>query len=95
MRQNSLDETALKTALLRDLVIEAVLERIAAQTLPVSEIDAEIYYHQYPEAFTRPEITPRKKKRLCLAGSASAHAGILGYTQHLLLLSSFYDKNIS
>ncbi|MDR3213700.1 MAG: nitrogen fixation protein NifM [Azoarcus sp.] len=56
MRQNGLDETALKTALLRDLVIEAVLERIAAQTIPVSEIDAEIYYHQHPEAFNRPEM---------------------------------------
>jgi peptidylprolyl isomerase/peptidyl-prolyl cis-trans isomerase C len=56
MRQNGLDEAALQTALARDLVIEAMLEQVAAQTPPVSELDAEIYYHQHPEAFTRPEM---------------------------------------
>ncbi|MDR3324072.1 MAG: nitrogen fixation protein NifM [Zoogloeaceae bacterium] len=56
MRQNGLDEATLKTALTRDLVIEAVLEQVAAEMPSVSELDAEIYYHQHPEAFSRPEM---------------------------------------
>ena len=55
MRQNGLSEQALETAVTRDLRIEAVLERVAAQMPEASEVDAEIYYRLHPQAFTRPE----------------------------------------
>jgi peptidylprolyl isomerase/peptidyl-prolyl cis-trans isomerase C len=55
MRQNALSEAALTEAVTRDICIEAVLERIAAQAPPVSEAEAESYYREHPAAFTRPE----------------------------------------
>jgi peptidylprolyl isomerase/peptidyl-prolyl cis-trans isomerase C len=55
MRQNGLTEAALTEAVTRDICIEAVLERIAAQAPPVSETEAESYYREHPAAFTRPE----------------------------------------
>ncbi|MDR1887802.1 MAG: nitrogen fixation protein NifM [Zoogloeaceae bacterium] len=55
MRQHGLSEQVLETALTRDLRIEAVLERVAAQIPDVSEVDAEIYYRLHPQSFTRPE----------------------------------------
>ena len=55
MRENALDEATLQAALTRDLVIDAVLEQVAASTPPISELDAEIYYHRHPGAFSRPE----------------------------------------
>ena len=55
MRQNGLSEPILEAAVTRDLRIESVLEQVAAQTPGVSEVDAEIYYHQHPQSFSRPE----------------------------------------
>jgi peptidylprolyl isomerase/peptidyl-prolyl cis-trans isomerase C len=55
MRRNGLDEQELEAAAARDLRIEAVLERVAAQAPEVCAADAEIYYRQHPQAFTRPE----------------------------------------
>ncbi|GHT87000.1 hypothetical protein AGMMS49543_21670 [Betaproteobacteria bacterium] len=55
MRHNGLSEQSLEAAITRDLHIEAVLERVAAQLPEVSDADAEIYYRQHPESFTRPE----------------------------------------
>jgi len=48
-------ETILADAVARDLRVEAVLERVAAQADPVSEVDAEIYFRLHPKAFERPE----------------------------------------
>jgi peptidylprolyl isomerase/peptidyl-prolyl cis-trans isomerase C len=56
MRRNHLDARELEAAIARDLCIEAVLERVAAQTPEISETEAERYYHQHPQAFTRPEM---------------------------------------
>lgn len=50
-----LDADKLAAAVERDLRIEAVLEKVASAVLPVSEVDAEIYYRLHPEAFDRPE----------------------------------------
>jgi peptidylprolyl isomerase/peptidyl-prolyl cis-trans isomerase C len=55
MRRNGLTEQTLAAAMTRELRIETVLARIAAQAPAVSEEDAERYYHRYPGAFTRPE----------------------------------------
>lgn len=52
---NGLDEALLATAVERDLRVEAVLERVAAEIAPPSAVDAEIYYRLHPEAFDRPE----------------------------------------
>lgn len=50
-----LDEAGLAAAVERDLRVEAVLDRVAAQAEPVSRVDAEIYYRLHPDAFDRPE----------------------------------------
>jgi peptidylprolyl isomerase/peptidyl-prolyl cis-trans isomerase C len=55
MRQNALSEAALAEAVTRDICIDAVLERVAAQAPSVSEEEAEAYYRQHPAAFTQPE----------------------------------------
>jgi peptidylprolyl isomerase/peptidyl-prolyl cis-trans isomerase C len=55
MAANGLDEAMLEADVVRDLVVEAVLERIAAMTPEVTGIEAESYYHRHPQAFTRPE----------------------------------------
>lgn len=49
----SVDE--LEKAIERDLRVEAVLEKIAADVAEVSIVDAEIYYRLHPDAFDRPE----------------------------------------
>jgi peptidylprolyl isomerase/peptidyl-prolyl cis-trans isomerase C len=76
MRENALDEAVLQTALTRDLIIEAVLEQVAANTPPVVEPDAEIYYCQHPEAFTRPEMR-RLRHILITFDDAAQKAAVL------------------
>ena len=55
MERIDLSEAALMQAVERDLRVEAILEKIAAKTSPVTAVDAEIYYRLHPEAFDRPE----------------------------------------
>jgi len=50
-----LDPALLAAAVERDLRVEAVLDKIAADTPPVSLVEAEVYYRLHPEAFARPE----------------------------------------
>jgi peptidylprolyl isomerase/peptidyl-prolyl cis-trans isomerase C len=50
-----LNPESLAAAVGRDLKVEAVLDKIAADVPAVSEVDAEIYYRLHPEAFDRPE----------------------------------------
>ncbi|MBK7423757.1 MAG: nitrogen fixation protein NifM [Propionivibrio sp.] len=50
-----LGETELEEAVERDLRVEAVLEKVAAEASPVSVVDAEIYYRLHPESFERPQ----------------------------------------
>jgi nitrogen fixation protein NifM len=47
---------ALREAVERDLVVEGVLERVAAGATPVSETDVEIFYLQHRARFVRPEM---------------------------------------
>ena len=55
LERSGLTEVSLGEAVERDLRVESVLEKIAADTPPVSAVDAEIYYRLHPEAFDRPE----------------------------------------
>lgn len=55
LERSGLDESRLAAAVERDLRVESVLEKVAADTAPVTAVDAEIYYRLHPEAFDRPE----------------------------------------
>lgn len=50
-----LGKAGLAEAVGRDLLVEAVLDRIAAAAPVANEVDAEIFYRLHPEAFERPE----------------------------------------
>ena len=58
MKRIGIDEIGLGEAIERDLRVEAVLEKVASEAMPVSAVDAEIYYRLHPEAFDRPETRP-------------------------------------
>lgn len=53
---NGLDADSLRSALERELKVEAVIDRLTAASCSVSDNEAAIYYYQHPERFTRPEI---------------------------------------
>ena len=55
MARIGLDRSELVKSIERDLRVEAVLDKVASATPPVSAVDAEIYYRLHPEAFDRPE----------------------------------------
>lgn len=50
-----LDAHSLRQAVARDMVVEAVLERVAAQAAAVSEIDVEIFWYLHKDRFRRAE----------------------------------------
>ncbi len=50
-----LDAHSLRQAVARDMVVEAVLERVAAQAAAVSEIDVEIFWYLHRDRFRRAE----------------------------------------
>jgi peptidyl-prolyl cis-trans isomerase C len=50
-----LDIESLRTAIERDLKVEAVLEQVAATTPPISETEVEIFYLQHLDRFKKPE----------------------------------------
>lgn len=50
-----LDQDALRTAVTRDLRVEAVLDRVGARAARVSETDIEIFWLMHKERFHRPE----------------------------------------
>ena len=52
---NGLDETALRNALYRELVFDAVLQRIGSRRPSVNDIDARLYYELNRERFLVPE----------------------------------------
>lgn len=51
----NLDEALLNSALLRELKVEAVLDRVSAKSAKVAELDVQIFYHMHREQFTRTE----------------------------------------
>lgn len=50
-----LGEAGLTEAVGRDLLMEAVLDKIGAAAPEANDVDAEIFYRLHPEAFERPE----------------------------------------
>lgn len=62
-----LQAESLAAAVERDLKVEAVLDKIAANAPEVSVVDAEIYYRLHPEAFDRPET--RKLRHILITYS--------------------------
>ncbi len=55
LKKNDLSETLLRTALYRELMFDAVLTRVAAQSAEVSDLDILLFYEAHRESFTRPE----------------------------------------
>jgi len=55
LERTGLDPSSLRVAIARDLTFDAVLDRVASQTVEVSETDIEIFYFMHRERFRRPE----------------------------------------
>lgn len=55
LRRNDLDMDEFLLSLERELLVEAVLEKVEARAERVSEIDIELYYRLHAERFRRPE----------------------------------------
>ena len=51
-----LDALSLRDAIARDMVVEAVLETVAAGSVAVSDTDAEIFWHLHRDRFRRAEM---------------------------------------
>ncbi|WP_442497432.1 nitrogen fixation protein NifM [Methylobacter sp. sgz302048] len=56
LAKNRLTEETLRAALYRQCKVNAVLEKIAARSPEVSEVEIGIYYHLHAEQFNRPEL---------------------------------------
>jgi nitrogen fixation protein NifM len=55
LQHNGLDETGFMDALERELMVEAILEKVGTRAARVSDIDVELYYRYHPDQFQRPE----------------------------------------
>jgi nitrogen fixation protein NifM len=55
LEHNGLDEAGFMDALERELLVEAILEKVGTRAAQVSDIDVEVYYHYHPDQFRRPE----------------------------------------
>src|SRR5690606_15213562 len=55
LQLNHLDTEQLRSALYRECKVNAILEKVAARSPKVSEVEIGIYYHAHPEKFHRPE----------------------------------------
>jgi peptidyl-prolyl cis-trans isomerase C len=55
LQRSELSEATLRTAIERDLVVEAVLEQVAGRADPVSATEVEIFYLQHAARFEKPE----------------------------------------
>lgn len=56
LAENGLKEEDYRSALEREMKVEAVLEKVGSRAARVSDIDVELYYHYHPEQFQKPEI---------------------------------------
>jgi nitrogen fixation protein NifM len=52
---NGLSVGDYEQSLVRELRVEAVLDKVGSRAAQVSDIDVELYYHYHPEQFRRPE----------------------------------------
>lgn len=55
LKKNNLNERVLRTALYRELIFDAVLTCVAAQSVDVSELDISLFYEAHRDRFARPE----------------------------------------
>lgn len=55
IRANKLDEATLRSALHRELLFDAVMERVAARSPLISDIDVRIFYELHKQRFVLPE----------------------------------------
>ena len=55
LASNGLDESILRSALHRELMFDAVMNRVTSKTPSVSDIDVQIFYQLHKDRFTRPE----------------------------------------
>ena len=53
---NGLSIEAYEQSLVRELRVEAVLDKVGSRAAQVSDIDVELYYHYHQEQFQRPEL---------------------------------------
>lgn len=81
----------LEKAVERDLRVEAVLEKVASEAVPVSAVDAEIYYRLHPEAFDRPE-TRRLRHILITFDNAKQKARVQAQLEALRTTLSSAEK---
>ncbi len=56
LQKSGLDFSGFKEAISRELRVDAVLEKIAAEVPGYSEVDAKIYYYMNQDKFSQPEI---------------------------------------
>jgi peptidyl-prolyl cis-trans isomerase C len=55
LNRNGLDERVLRSALARELLFNAVMERVSSKIPAVSDLDVQIFYQWHSDRFTRPE----------------------------------------
>jgi nitrogen fixation protein NifM len=55
LQHNGLDEAGFMDALERELMVEAILEKVGTRAAQVSDIDVELYYQYHPDQFQRQE----------------------------------------
>ncbi len=55
LARNNLNEGLLRTALYRDLMFDAVMARVAADSIEISELDILLFYEAHWEQFARPQ----------------------------------------
>ncbi len=56
LQANGLDEAGLRHALQRELMFDAVMQRVTAQVPGVSDVDLRLYYEMHLDKFTQPEL---------------------------------------
>lgn len=61
---NGLDENVLRSALRRELLFDAVMERVSVKTPTVSELDIQIFYQLHADRFIKPET--RKARHILI-----------------------------
>jgi nitrogen fixation protein NifM len=55
IENNGMSEVGFRTALERELKVEAVLDRVSAKAVSISDMDIMIYYHMHHDRFKLPE----------------------------------------
>ncbi|MGB1109608.1 MAG: nitrogen fixation protein NifM [Gammaproteobacteria bacterium] len=55
LKRNGLDEAGMRTALDRELRFNAVMDRVAARSARINDLDVQLYYHMHQEQLSQPE----------------------------------------